>query len=237
LERYLSDYQCVFQNRTKKFFDKARLYTQGLLVSRLRNIEQITDTLGNTDYFQMHYFIYESNWDAQYAIDLAAKQTSKTLPKLKLTGLIIDETGTVKKGEKSVGVGWQYCGNAGKIANSQVCVMACLSNGDHASIIDSKLYLPQDWIDDADRCQKAGIPEVNRVFKTKLEIAYDMLLHQLELGTVFDFVSAMGIMVMTSILEVRSTILALYICLISTVTSQYILKDRNYKLLSMCLLV
>ena len=134
MERYLSDYQCVFQNRTKKFFDKARLYTQGLLVSRLRNIEQITDTLGNTDYFQMHYFIN------------AAKQTSKTLPKLKLTGLIIDETGTVKKGEKSVDVSWQYCGNAGKIANSQVCVMACLSNGDHASIIDSKLYLPQDWI-------------------------------------------------------------------------------------------
>ncbi len=192
LERYLSDYQCVFQNRTKKFFDKAGLYTQGLLVSHLRNIEQITDTLGNTDYYQMHHFISESNWNAQDAIDLAAKQTGKTLPKLKLTGLIIDETGTVKKGEKSVGVGWQYCGNAGKTANSQVCVMACLSNGDHASIIDSRLYLPKDWIDDADRCREAGIPEVNRVFKTKLEIAYDMLLHQIEMGTVFDFVSADG---------------------------------------------
>lgn len=192
LERYLSDYQGFFQNKTKRFFDKASLYTQGLLVSQLRNIEQISDTLGGTDYYQMQHFITESNWKAQDVIDMAAKQTSKALPKRKLTGLLIDETGTVKKGKKSVGVGWQYCGNAGKTANSQVCVMACLSNGDHASMIDSKLYLPKDWIENPDRCQEAGIPEVNRIFKTKLELAYDILLHQLELGTMFDFVSADG---------------------------------------------
>ena len=192
LEEYLSDYQWVFKNRTKKFFDKAQQCTQGLLVSRLRNIEQISDTLGTRDYFQLQHFITESNWDAQNAIDLAAKQTSKALPKRKLTGLIIDETGTVKKGEKSVGVGWQYCGNVGKTANSQVCVMACLSNGDHASMVDARLYLPQDWCSDPRRCQEAGIPGVNRVFKTKLEIAYDILLHQLELGAVFDFIGADG---------------------------------------------
>jgi SRSO17 transposase len=192
LELYLADYQCFFRNRTKKFFDKARQYTRGLLVSHLRNIEQISDTLGTADYFQLQHFITESNWNERDVIDLSARLTSKALPKRKLTGLIIDETGTVKKGDKSVGVGWQYCGNVGKTANSQVCVMACLSNGDYASMIDAQLYLPKDWIDDPDRCQEAGIPGVNRVFKTKLEIAYDMLLHQLELGTVFDFVGADG---------------------------------------------
>ena len=119
----------------------------------------------------MQHFITESNWNVQDAIDMAAKQTSKALPKLKLTSLIIDETGTVTKGEKSVGVGWQYCGNVGKTANSHLCVMSCLSTGDHTSIIDSRLYLPKDWIEDPDRCQKAGIPKVNRIFKTKLELA------------------------------------------------------------------
>jgi SRSO17 transposase len=44
-------------------------------------------------------------------------------PKRKLTGLIIDETGTVKKGDMSVGVSWQYCGNVGKLANSQVAAI------------------------------------------------------------------------------------------------------------------
>jgi SRSO17 transposase len=192
LESYLSDYQCFFRNKTKKFFDKARQYTKGILVSHLRNIEQINDTLGTTDYFQLQHFITESNWNERDVLDMTAKLTSETLPKRKLTGLIIDETGTVKKGDKSVGVGWQYCGNVGKTANSQVCVMACLSNGDHASLVDARLYLPQDWSDDPNRCKEAGIPGANRVFKTKLELAYDILLHQLELGTVFEFVSADG---------------------------------------------
>jgi len=53
---------------------------------------------------------------------------------MKLTGLILDETGMEKKGDKSVGVGHQCCGNVGKTANSQVAVMACLSNVDFASI-------------------------------------------------------------------------------------------------------
>jgi SRSO17 transposase len=189
---YLSDYQSVFKNKTKTFFDKAQKYSQGLLVSPLRNIEQISDSLEGSDYYQLQHFITESNWDARDAIDLAAIQTSKTLPKLKLTGLIIDETGTVKKGDKSVGVGWQYCGNVGKIANSQVCVMACLSNGDYASMVDARLYLAQDWCNDPLRCKEAGIPKENRTFKTKIELAHDILLHQLDLGTVFDFVGADG---------------------------------------------
>jgi SRSO17 transposase len=44
----------------------------------------------------------------------------RIVSKTKLTGLITDETGTVKKGDMSVGVSWQYCGNVGKLANSQV---------------------------------------------------------------------------------------------------------------------
>ncbi len=70
--------------------------------------------------------------------------------------------------------------------------MDCLSNGDYASMVDARLYLPQNWLSDPIRCQEAGIPEENRIFKTKIEIACDILLHQLELGTVFDFVSADG---------------------------------------------
>ncbi len=39
---------------------------------------------------------------------------------VQLAGLILDQTGTEKKGDKSVWVGHQYCGNVGKTANSQV---------------------------------------------------------------------------------------------------------------------
>lgn len=189
---YLTDYQHIFKNKTKTFFDKAQLYTQGILRSSSRNIEQICDTLFEQDYYQMQHFITNSNWDYRSVIDIAAKNTSSALPKRKLTSLVIDETGIVKKGDKSVGVGWQYCGNVGKTANSQVAVMACLSNGDLASMVDARLYLPNDWCDSPQRCKRAGIPKDQQTFKTKLDIAYEIILHQLKLGTCFDFVSADG---------------------------------------------
>lgn len=157
----------------------------------MRNIERISEELG-VDYYQMQHFITESNWDAGEVINKVAMDVSTALPKRKLTGLIIDESGWVKKGDKSVGVGWQYCGNVGKIANSQVAVFACLSNGDFASMIDTRLFLPKDWCDNPERCKEAGIPEDSRVFKTKLELAEDIIRHQIDRGISFDFISADG---------------------------------------------
>jgi SRSO17 transposase len=103
----------------------------------------------------MQHFITESNCDARALEDQVALKVSSVLPKRKLTGLIIDESGWVKKGDKSVGVGPQYCCNVGKIANSQVAVFGCLSNGDFASMIDARLYIPKEWCDDPGRCEEA----------------------------------------------------------------------------------
>lgn len=189
---YLSGFQCIFESKTKRYHDKAELYSYGILQSNRRNIEQVSDTLLESDYFSLHHFISDSKWDYRQAIDQAAIETSKALPIKKLTGLIIDETGTVKKGDKSVGVGWQYCGNVGKTANSQLAVMSCLSNGDFASLVDARLYLPKDWAKNKKRCDIAGVPLSDRAFKTKLDIAYEIILHQLELGTKFDYIGVDG---------------------------------------------
>ncbi len=140
----------------------------------------------------MHHFISDSNWNSRAIIDQTAIQVSGLLPVRKLTGLIIDETGVLKKGDKSVGVGWQYCGNVGKTANCQVAVVACLNNGDFASLVDARLYLPQDWCEDLIRCKEAKIPEEEREFKTKAELAYEIVRHQLSLGVKFDYVGADG---------------------------------------------
>jgi SRSO17 transposase len=188
----LPEYQHIFRNSTKKFFDKPEKYSKGLLLCVDWNIERICESQHGLDHFQVQHFISDSNWDSRDAIDLAAIQISNALPRRKLTGLIIDETVTLKKGDKSVGVGWQYCGNAGKIANCQASGVSCLRNGDFASITDVRLFLPPDWCGDASRCETAGIPIENRGFKSKTEIAYDIVLHQLQLGVSFDFVGADG---------------------------------------------
>ena len=188
---YISEYEHVFHNRTKRFFDKAIKYTEGVLKSEMRNIGRISEDTGS-EYYGMQHFITESNWDARELIDRIAVNVSKLLPKRKMTGLIIDESGWVKKGEKSVGVGHQYCGNVGKVSNSQVAVFSCLSNGDFASMTDARLFIPKDWCDDEKRCKEAGIPPSEMRFKTKLEIALDIIRHQVSNGISFDFISADG---------------------------------------------
>jgi len=191
LSDHLVDFQHIFRNSTKNNFSKAQKYTHGLVQSQMRNIEQICDDTGS-DYHQMQHFITESNWDERVLINQVAVEVSAVLPKRKLTGLIIDESGWVKKGNKSVGVGWQYCGNVGKVANSQVAVFACLSNGDFASMVDARLYLPVDWCNNPARCDEAGIPKENRTFKTKLELAIDIIKQQVKNDISFDFIGADG---------------------------------------------
>jgi SRSO17 transposase len=161
------------------------------MLSQFRNVERISEEM-DVDYFQMQHFITESNWDARALTNQVARQVSEVLPKRKMTELIIDESGWVKKGDKSVGVGRQYCGNVGKVCNCQVAVFACLSNGDFASLVDTRLYLPQDWCDNPDRCNEAGIPEEEMVFRTKLDLALEIIKHQIDSGIYFDFVGADG---------------------------------------------
>ena len=160
---YLSDYQRLFKSKTKSNFDQANQYIEGIVLSDLNNIERINETLG-TQYHQLQHFISDSNWNARSVIDQVARDVSQAFPKHTLTGLLIDESGWVKKGDKSVGVGHQYCGNVGKTANSQVAVFGCLSNSKHASIVDCRLYLPESWTTDSKRCDEAGIPTNERTF-------------------------------------------------------------------------
>jgi len=162
------------------------------VLSDLKNIERISEAL-EANYHQVQHFISDSNWDARGVIDQVAKNVSQSLPKQTLTGLLIDESGWVKKGDKSVGVGHQYCGNVGKTANSQVAVFGCLCNGKYASLVDSRLYLPESWCQDTARCNEAGIPVEERGFKTKQSLAIDIIKHQLSLGISFDYVGADGL--------------------------------------------
>jgi SRSO17 transposase len=190
-ESYISDYEHIFRSKTKRFFGQAKTYCQGIFLSELSNIERISEEMF-ANYHQMHHFISDSPWDYRALMDKVSVDVSQSLPQRKLTGLLIDESGWEKKGDKSVGVSPQYCGNVGKVANSQVAVFGALSNGDFASMVDSRLYLPQSWCEDLSRCEEAGIPESERTFKMKWETGIDIIRHQRSLGVSFDYVGADG---------------------------------------------
>jgi SRSO17 transposase len=94
--------------------------------------------------------------------------------------LVVDETGDVKKGLQSVGVQRQYSGTAGRIENSQVAVYLTYAAPRGHALIDRALYLPRCWVDDADRCDGAGIPTDRRYFATKPTLAAALITHAVE---------------------------------------------------------
>ncbi len=88
--------------------------------------------------------------------------------------LVVDETGDLKKGIRSVGVQRQYTGTAGRIENAQVAVFLTYAATRGHALIDRALYLPKSWTTDPDRCAEAGVP-AGAVFATKPALATAMI--------------------------------------------------------------
>lgn len=123
----------------------------------------------------LNHFISESPWDWREVYARLAHLFLKMLPSSWLEDLClsIDESGIPKKGKSSVGVAHQYCGQLGKTANSQVGVYAGLICRGFYCLINAMLYLPEKWCGRKD----VDIPVERRSHKTKIELAYEMILH------------------------------------------------------------
>jgi SRSO17 transposase len=88
--------------------------------------------------------------------------------------LVVDETGFLKKGNKSAGVQRQYSGTAGRIENCQVGVFLTYASARGRALIDRELYLPTQWAADAVRRTEAHVPE-QVSFQTKPQLAQQVL--------------------------------------------------------------
>ena len=134
------------------------------------------ERVAGSDYQQLHHFISESPWPHKPVLHSVGRDISELMShRAELVGLIIDESGHRKSGDKSVGVSRQYLGSIGKTDKGQVGVFAALSQGDDVGMVDVRLYLPKEWTDDTKRCAKAGIPASEQVFKTKPKLALEMI--------------------------------------------------------------
>lgn len=157
-------------------------------------MERICETTPDSDYHAIQHFISESPWDYRRLMDHVALNVSKNMSSTgQKVALLLDETGMAKKGKQSVGVARQYSGTLGKVDNCQVAVYCALSSDKYYSLIDTALYLPQEWTSDNERCQRAGIPHSHRKPKTKLELALQLVKHQKAIGTAFDYVGGDGL--------------------------------------------
>jgi SRSO17 transposase len=161
---------------------KCSQFLSGLLHECKSNIERMVERVPNSNYDQLQHFISNSPWDSFAVMATVAEKVAQTLRSsvsgastVSSTGLLLDESGWEKSGKKSVGVTRQYIGQVGKIANGQVAVFAALSNGDQVGLLQGRLYLPNDWVKDKERCTQAGIPKDDQVYRTKPELAIEIL--------------------------------------------------------------
>lgn len=113
-----------------------------------------------------------STWPESELYERLALKIDGELPGVE--AFVIDDTGFPKKGEHSVGVQRQYSGTLGRVDNCQVAVSLHLAGEAGSACIGMRLFLPEQWANDAKRRTKAGVPEQIE-FATKLRIALDQL--------------------------------------------------------------
>ena len=153
---------------------RARDYLVGLLspVER-KNGWQLAEQVGNQTPYGIQNLLGRAQWDADAVRDELRKYVIEHLGHSQAV-LVIDETGFLKKGTKSVGVQRQYSGTAGRIENCQIGVFVGYASPQGYTFIDRELYLPKSWTDDQERCRSAGVPEEVK-FATKPQLARKML--------------------------------------------------------------
>ena len=95
---------------------------------------------------------------------------------------VLDGSDFPKQGRKSAGVARQYCGRLGKVANCQAGMFLAYVSPLGRALVDKRLYLPESWTKDPERCAEAGVPEERRGYRSKTELALETLRRALELG-------------------------------------------------------
>src|SRR3954451_4937693 len=169
LDHWLEPFLDVTGRSTRR--KMAPLYVRGLLGSGGRkSVQPMAERLGLSSHDPLHHFISSEAWDDAPLWDVLAEQVDRQVGGAGAV-LVVDDVGIPKKGELSVGVARQYCGELGKVANRQVLVSLTLACGEVPLPVGLRLFLPSAWTDDAERCDAAGVPEAVRTAQSKPAIA------------------------------------------------------------------
>jgi len=167
---------------------RALAYLRGLLAPLERkNGWQLAEAVGDPTPDGVQDFLSRMRWDADAVRDDLRAYVVEHLGDADAV-LVLDETGFLKKGDKSAGVQRQYSGTAGRIENCQVGVFLGYASRHGQALIDRALYLPERWTGDPARCAAAGIPQ-GLTLTTKPKLGLAMLDRALEAGVPFAWVT------------------------------------------------
>ena len=174
LDVWLAPFLAVLGRKTRRTW--APFYLRALLgPGERKNLQPMAARLGLPGHDQLQHFIASPAWNDAPLWTVLAREANR------LVGgpgahLVIDDTALPKKGEFSVGVAPQYCGQLGKKANCQSLVSLTLAQDEVPVPVALRLFLPETWTTDPERCARAGVPEAALAPRSKGEIA----LHELD---------------------------------------------------------
>jgi SRSO17 transposase len=155
--------------------------------SMVLNLRSADESAGR----DLERFLSEGRWDQPGMI--AQQQVIAAEWLGEPDGVIIaDGSGFPKQGAHSVGVGYQYCGHLGKVANCQQGVFLVYATSRGHAFLDAQLYLPEDWFTQAyqARWQACRIP-AELLFRTEPQIALEMIAQAVQRAVVpFRWVTA-----------------------------------------------
>lgn len=149
----------------------APVYLRGLIgLGDCKSLQPMAARLGLSGHDQLQHFLASTAWDDAPLRRLLVERADALVGGSDAV-LVIDDTALPKQGRHSVGVARQYCGCLGKRANCQVLVSLTLARGEVPVPIGLRLFLPEGWTADTERCARAGVPEEHRRALAKTDIA------------------------------------------------------------------
>ena len=167
----------------------AAAFLDGLLGPERRKTGWMrAEAAGDPGPWRQQAVLGRSHWNADALREMVREYALETLASPGAV-LVIDETGFLKQGVRSCGVGRQYTGSAGKITSCQIGVFAAYVSDRGCAFIDRQLYLPKDWTNTPERRSAAQVPDGIR-FVTKPQMAAAMIERALAAGAPFDWVAA-----------------------------------------------
>jgi SRSO17 transposase len=168
--------------------ERALTYLRGLLspVER-KNSWQLAEQAGDETPYATQHLLGRAVWDADEVRDDLRNYVVRHLGDEEGV-LVLDETGFLKKGARSVGVQRQYSGTAGRIENCQIGVFLAWATRAGRTFLDRELYVPQCWADDEERRVEAGVPPEVK-FATKPALGRRMIERAQQAGVPFQWVT------------------------------------------------
>jgi SRSO17 transposase len=171
LERFVEPFAACLVSREQQ--EHVREYVAGLCSDVKRKNSETIAYLHDQERHAMQKFLGQSPWDDRLLIRELAQQVGKELGEPDGV-LVFDPSAFKKQGKHSVGVARQWCGRLGKVDNCQVGVyLGYVSRKEHA-LVDTRLYLNEEWAKDKKRRKECGVPREIR-FRTRHALALQML--------------------------------------------------------------